>query len=156
LAVRVGLAVGARDSIATRISGHAAFIAGGTFMAVSALAFAIFPRPIIRLVTDQESVILASIPLMLVASVFQLSDGIQAVGAGVLRGAGDTKFAFMANIFGHWFVGLPIALVLGFKYEMGIVGLWWGLCAGLTVVAVLLFVRFEKMSSRGIAPIEPL
>ncbi|HEX7830245.1 MAG TPA: MATE family efflux transporter [Thermoanaerobaculia bacterium] len=152
--VRVGLGVGARDSIATRISGHAAFIAGGAFMAVSAMAFALIPRPLVRLVTDQENIILASIPLMLVAAVFQMSDGIQAVGAGVLRGAGDTKYAFVANILGHWCVGLPVALLLGFHYDMGIVGLWWGLCAGLTVVAVLLFIRFEKLSARGIAPIE--
>ncbi len=152
--VRVGRGVGARDQIATRISGHAAFVAGASFMAVSALAFALFPRPILRLVTDQENVILASIPLMLVAAVFQLSDGVQAVGAGVLRGAGDTKYAFLANVFGHWVVGFPIALVLGFKFEMGIVGLWWGLCVGLTVVAVLLFLRFEKLSVRGIVPID--
>jgi MATE family multidrug resistance protein len=152
--VRVGLGVGARDEIATRISGHAAFIGGASFMAVSALSFALIPRPIIRLVTDQENVILASIPLMLVAAVFQMSDGVQAVGAGVLRGAGDTKYAFVANIFGHWCVGLPIALFLGFRLQMGIVGLWWGLCAGLTVVAVLLFIRFEKLSARGITPIE--
>jgi MATE family multidrug resistance protein len=152
--VRVGLGVGARDQRATRISGHITFVAGATVMALSGLAFAIAPRPIIRLVTDQESVIMASLPLMLVAAVFQLSDGVQAVGAGVLRGAGDTKYAFLANIFGHWCVGLPVALLLGFHFDMGIVGLWWGLCAGLTVVAVLLFTRFEKLSARGIAPIE--
>ncbi|HEX2836119.1 MAG TPA: MATE family efflux transporter [Thermoanaerobaculia bacterium] len=152
--VRVGLGVGARDSAATRISGHVTFVGGAAVMAFSGLMFAIAPRPIIRLVTDQQDVILASIPLMLVAAVFQLSDGVQAVGAGVLRGAGDTKYAFVANIFGHWCVGLPIALLLGFHYDMGIVGLWWGLCAGLTVVAVLLFLRFEKISARGIVPIE--
>lgn len=152
--VRVGLGVGARDMRATRISGHVAFIAGGVVMAISGLSFALAPRLIIRLVTNQESVILASLPLMLVAAVFQVSDGIQAVGAGVLRGAGDTKYAFLANIFGHWCVGFPIALLLGFHFDMGIVGLWWGLCAGLTVVAALLFLRFEKRSVHGIAPIE--
>ncbi|HET8797460.1 MAG TPA: MATE family efflux transporter [Thermoanaerobaculia bacterium] len=151
--VRVGIGVGARDMPATRISGHAAFLAGVLFMAVSAVAFAVFPRPLLRLVTDQENVILAAIPLMLVAAVFQLSDGIQAVGAGVLRGAGDTKYAFLANLFGHWLIGLPVALLLGFQFGLGIVGLWWGLCAGLTVVAVLLFVRFERVSIRGINPL---
>lgn len=151
--VRVGMGVGARDIPATRIAGRVAFLGGALVMGISALAFAFFPRAIARLVTDQENVILASLPLMVVAAVFQLSDGIQAVGAGVLRGAGDTKYAFYANIIGHWVVGFPIALLLGFRAGLGIVGLWWGLCAGLTVVAALLFVRFEKLSRTTIAPV---
>lgn len=151
--VRVGIGIGAGDAVATRIAGHVAFLAGGGVMAVSALIFALAPRPIARLVTDKESVLTAAIPLLLVAAVFQLSDGIQAVGAGVLRGAGDTRYAFYANLVGHWLVGLPIALLLGFYHRLGIVGLWWGLCAGLTVVAVMLFVRFQRLSAREIAPI---
>ena len=92
--------------------------------------------------------------LAVMSAVFQLSDGIQAVGSGILRGAGDTRYAFLANIIGHWTIGLPVALLLGFTMKMGIVGLWWGLCAGLTAVAVLLFVRFERLSAAGeIAPI---
>ena len=153
--VRVGLGIGARDVMATRFAGYVAFIGGIVVMGVGALAFALIPRPITRLMTDQEAVIAASIPLMLVAAVFQLSDGIQAVGAGVLRGAGDTKYAFIANIIGHWGIGLPVALLLGFGAGMGIVGLWWGLCAGLTVVAVLLFVRFERLSRTLIEPLTP-
>ena len=151
--VRVGLGVGARDAMATRFAGHVTFLAGAAVMAVSALLFALAPRPITRLFTNQEAVIAAAIPLMLVAAVFQLSDGIQVVGAGVLRGAGDTKFAFGANVIGHWCIGLPVALFLGFRMGMGIVGLWWGLCAGLTVVAVMLFVRFERLSRSEIAPL---
>ena len=151
--VRVGLAIGARDQAGTRRAGHVAFIGGIVVMEASAVAFALFPRAIARLVTDQENVIAASIPLLLVAAVFQLSDGIQAVGAGVLRGAGDTHYAFLANVVGHWLIGLPIALYLGFTARMGVVGLWWGLCAGLTAVAVLLFVRFERRSRELIDPL---
>lgn len=151
--VRVGTFIGARDAAGTRRAGRATFIGGAIVMGISALAFALAPGAIARLVTDQENVIAASIPLMLVAAVFQLSDGIQAVGAGVLRGAADTKYTFWANLAGHWAIGLPIALWLGFGRGMGIVGLWWGLCAGLTVVAVLLFVRFERRSRVLIAPV---
>jgi MATE family multidrug resistance protein len=151
--VRVGRAIGAQDVRGTRIAGHVAFVLGMLVMGVSALAFAVFPRGIARLVTNQENVIAAALPLMLVAAVFQLSDGTQAVGAGVLRGAGDTKWAFYANLFGHWCIGLPTALLLGFGMKLGIVGLWWGLCAGLTVVAVLLFLRFERLSRNEIRPL---
>lgn len=151
--VRVGIGIGARDALGTRFAGHVAFLCGVVVMGASALAFAIFPRSLARLVTDQENVILAAIPLMLVAAVFQLSDGAQAVGAGVLRGAGDTKYASVANVIGHWLIGLPVALFLGFRMKLGIVGLWWGLCAGLTVVAVLLFMRFERLSRDEIQPL---
>lgn len=151
--VRVGIAVGARDAMATRFAGHLTLIAGGGVMAVMGAAFALWPRSIARIVTDQPEVIAAAAPLMLVAAVFQLSDGVQATGSGVLRGAGDTKFAFWANVAGHWLIGFPIALYLGFQRDMGIVGLWWGLCVGLTVVAAMLFARFEKLSRTEIAPI---
>jgi MATE family multidrug resistance protein len=151
--VRVGRAVGARDPDATRAAGHAGFLGGLLVMGTSALVFALFPEPLGRIITNDGAVIAASLPLFAVAAFFQLSDGVQAVGAGVLRGAADTRFSFVANIFGHWFIGLPIALYLGFHKQMGIVGLWWGLCAGLTVVAVLLFVRFERLSRSGIEPV---
>lgn len=151
--VRVGRAIGARNAAATRIAGHTAFVLGIFVMGIGALSFALFPRAIARLVTNQENVIVAALPLMLVAAVFQLSDGTQAVGAGVLRGAGDTRWSFWANVFGHWIIGFPVALLLGFRMGLGIVGLWWGLCAGLTVVAGLLFLRFEKLSRDAIAPI---
>jgi MATE family multidrug resistance protein len=151
--VRVGIAIGKRDQVATRMSGHIAFLGGGLVMGTSAVIFALMPRAVARLVTDQDSVIEAAVPLLLVVAVFQISDGIQAVGAGVLRGAGDTKYPLYANLFGHWCVGLPVALLLGFHLRYGVVGLWWGLCAGLTAVALLLFFRFERLSRTAIEPI---
>jgi len=151
--VRVGRAIGRRDRVETRIAGHVAFLGGVLVMGTSAALFALIPRSMARLVTDQESVLEAAVPLLLVVAVFQLSDGIQAVGAGVLRGAGDTRYTLYANLFGHWCVGLPIALLLGFTMHLGVVGLWWGLCAGLTVVAVILFLRFERLSRGEIEPI---
>ncbi|HUO85394.1 MAG TPA: hypothetical protein VM534_09800, partial [Thermoanaerobaculia bacterium] len=52
-----------------------------------------------------------------------------------------------------WLIGLPVAIALGFGLDQGILGLWWGLCAGLTVVAVMLFFRFQRLSSRPIRPL---
>jgi MATE family multidrug resistance protein len=151
--VRVGLAVGARDQPRTRRAGFAALVGGIVWMLIGASVFAFAPRAVARLLTDQESVVVAAIPILIIAAVFQLSDGLQAIGAGVLRGAGDTTFPLVANLVGHWLIGLPIALYLGFHRNMGIVGLWWGLCAGLTVVAILLLARFNRLSKREIVPI---
>lgn len=151
--VRVGRAIGAIDPVGTRRAGLVAFGGGALIMSLAALAFWIFPRALASLISNQSNVILASIPLLAVAAVFQISDGIQGVGAGVLRGAGDTRFAFVANLIGHWIIGLPIAIYLGFHKSQGIVGLWWGLCVGLSCVAVMLLVRFIYKSSQPIAPI---
>ncbi|HUP44277.1 MAG TPA: MATE family efflux transporter [Thermoanaerobaculia bacterium] len=149
--VRVGRAIGARDHEGTRLAGYAAFAGGAIVMSIGALLFILFPRAIARMLTDDPAVIAAAIPLLFVAALFQLSDGTQAVGAGVLRGAADTKFAFLANLVGHWLIGFPIALYLGFSLQMGIVGLWWGFVAGLTVVAALLLIRFHRLAARPIA-----
>jgi MATE family multidrug resistance protein len=151
--VRVGLAVGARDQPRTRRAGFAALLGGICWMLIGASVFALAPHAVARLLTDQRSVIEAAVPILLIAAVFQLSDGLQAIGAGILRGAGDTAFPLAANLVGHWLIGLPIALYLGFHRNMGIVGLWWGLCAGLTVVAILLLARFNRLSKREIVPI---
>jgi MATE family multidrug resistance protein len=152
--VRVGWAIGARDTPAARRSGLTAFAGGAGIMAVAALCFWLAPVPLARMLTDQQDVIAAAVPLLAVCAVLQLSDGIQGVGAGVLRGAGDTRFAFLANLVGHYAIGLPVAIVLGFKLGQGVIGLWWGLCAGLTAVAIGLLTRFLRLSSREIAPLE--
>jgi MATE family multidrug resistance protein len=103
--------------------------------------------------SDDPAVVAAASPLLRVAGLFQVSDGIQGIGAGVLRGAADTRFTFAANMVGHWVVGLPAALVLGVALGWGVTGLWWGLLAGLTAVAVALVARFRRISSREMVPV---
>lgn len=152
--VRVGRAVGALDLRATRLAGYAAFAGGALVMTLGALLFIVFPRPLARMLTTDPAVIAAAIPLFFVAALFQISDGVQAVGAGVLRGAADTKFAFLANLVGHWMIGVPVALLLGFTLRMGIVGLWWGFVAGLTVVAALLLIRFHRLVAKPVKPVD--
>ena len=151
--VRVGLAVGAGDRERTRAAGFAALLAAATWMSFAALVLALAPRAVARLVTNQLDVVAAAVPLLFVGAVFQLSDGIQVVATGALRGAGDTHFAFAANFVAYWLIALPIALFLGFTQGMGVVGMWWGLCAGLAAVATLLFLRFNRLSARTIVPL---
>jgi MATE family multidrug resistance protein len=151
--VRVGLAVGARDRHAARIAGYAAFVGAAIVMSVSATSFIAFPRALARMITNKPEVVAAALPLFLVAGLFQLSDGLQAAGIGALRGAADTRFAFFSNVVGYWIVGLPLSLYLGFHLHMGVVGLWWGFVAGLTTVAVLVFVRFRDLTAREIVPV---
>lgn len=151
--VRVGRAVGAGDAVGVRRSGLVAFAGGSSFMALSSLLYLLFPGPLAGLLTNDAAAIEAAIPLIRVAAVFQLSDGIQGVGAGVLRGAGDTRYAFLANLVGHYAIGLPVALALTTWFDLGVSGLWWGLCVGLTVVGGALLRRFLRLSAKPIRPI---
>lgn len=154
--VRVGWAVGAGDRGAARRSGLLALAAGAGFMCACACVFWVVPRPLVGALSDRAEVIAVAVPLIGVAAVFQISDGLQAVGAGILRGAGDTRYPFVANLVGHYLVGLPVAILLGLFLRQGVVGLWWGLCAGLTAVAIGLFLRFWKLSSRPIPRVESI
>ncbi len=152
--VRVGWAVGARNTPQARLSGFMAFAGGAGFMALSALVFALFPLPLARLAGAQPEVVPLVVPLLIVSAVFQVFDGVQGVGAGVLRGAGETRFTFVANMVGHYAIGLPLSLLLGFGLNQGIVGIWWGLCAGLISVALALLWRFHRLSSGTLRPLE--
>ncbi len=148
--VRVGHAIGRGDHPGTRLAGLVSLAAGVGFMGFSAILFLLFPAMCAALITDKPEVIAAAVPLIFVGAIFQLSDGCQAVAAGALRGAGDTKFALWANVLGHYALGLPIALVLGFGTALGPQGLWWGLSAGLTAVAIALTARFFRVTSRPV------
>jgi MATE family, multidrug efflux pump len=151
--VRVGWAVGGRDRDGARRAGLAAFGAGAAFMSLSALVFFLFPGAVARAMSDDPAVVAAATPLLRVAAVFQISDGIQGVGAGVLRGAGETRFTFLANLAGHWGLGFPAAILLGFAAGGGVTGLWWGFVLGLSAVGAALFARFLRVSGREIVPL---
>ncbi|MCZ7685465.1 MAG: MATE family efflux transporter [Sandaracinaceae bacterium] len=149
-AVRVGHAVGREDVAGARRAGFTAIGAGALGMMAGAVAFLAAPRLLARILTDEPAVIEAAVPLLAVAAAFQISDGVQAVAAGALRGAGDTLVPLLANLAGHYAIGIPVGAALAFGAGWGAVGLWWGLSAGLTAVALLLFVRFALLSRRPI------
>lgn len=151
--VRVGHLVGARDRRGARRAGLTAFGAAAGFMTLCGLAFLLFPHAIARLMTDDPAVAAAAAPLFRVAALFQIADGVQAVGAGVLRGAGETRFTFLANVVGHWGLGLPAVLLFSFGLGLGVVGLWWGFVAGLFAVAGAVLWRFLRVSARDITPL---
>lgn len=153
--VRVGWGVGARDLPAARRSGLVAFASGAAFMSATALMFVLVPEPLARLLSPNDGVVAVAASLFTVTAVFQVSDGVQGVGAGVLRGYADTRFTFIANLIGHWLIGLPLSWWLGVRGSYGVVGLWWGLSAGLSVVAVAVFLRFQWLSRRDVAALEP-
>ena len=137
-AVRVGHAVGAGDLAGARRAGWAALGIGALFMGAAALTFVTVPRLILGRFTQDVDVIETGVLLLLVAAVFQLFDGLQGVATGVLRGLGDTRTPMLANLAGHWLVGLPVGYTLCFWWGWGVVGLWIGLSIGLILVGIAL------------------
>lgn len=150
-AVRVGRAVGAGDTPGARREGMHGLALGGAVMSCSALVFVLAPGALARLFTDDPVVVASAVPLIQIAALFQLSDGAQAIAAGALRGAGDTRALFWANLVGHYTVGLTLSLALAFAAGLGAPGLWFGLSAGLTATAALLIARFRRVTRTTIA-----
>src|SRR5262249_54791969 len=113
----------------------------------------LFPHQLVAVMSDVPAIAAAAVPLLAVAAVFQISDGLQGVGAGVLRGAGDSRFTFTANVVGHYLVGLPLSLWLGLGVGLGVVGLWWGSSPGLPGVPISRVSGFLRLSRREIVPL---
>lgn len=141
--VRVGLAIGAGDRALARHRGVVGLGIGLAIMSACAAVFVALPGALAALFTDQAAVVAATLPLLQIAALFQLSDGAQAIAAGALRGLGDTRATFVGNLVGHYGIGLAISLTLAFGVGMGAPGLWWGLSVGLTATATYLVLRFH-------------
>lgn len=148
--VRVGRAIGAGDLSAARRAALAAFYCGGGFMLGAAALFLVAPRVLARSYTQDPAVIELATRLIPLAGLFQVFDGLQAVGAGVLRGAGDTRAPMVINLMGFWLIGLSTSLLLAYVAGWGAIGLWWGFVAGLAVVATLLVLRSRAKLSREV------
>ncbi len=147
-AVTVGHAVGRRDPGGARRSGWTALLIAAAFMLSAALAFVLLPELLVGVFTTDAAVMALAVTLLWVASVFQLFDGLQVVATGVLRGLGDTRTPMIWNLAGHWLCGLPIGYTLCFAVGWGVIGIWIGLSAGLTIVGIVLVVVWARRATR--------
>jgi len=146
--IRVGNQLGKKDIPTLRRAGFTIFTMVIVFMSTTAAIFIIgkFFLPTLY-INDREVIQLAS-TLLVIAGFFQISDGIQVVGLGSLRGMADVKIPTLITFLAYWILGLPIGYFLGFNLEMGVKGIWYGLLIGLSVAAILLFVRFNSISKK--------
>lgn len=99
---------------------------------------------------DNQEVVFIAAKLLLVAAVFQISDGIQVVVLGALRGLQDVKIPMHITFVAYWVIGFPISYYLGEYTELKAVGVWIGLLAGLTAAAIFLFIRFHYLTKKMI------
>ena len=154
--IRVGLALGRKDRAAIGRAGWTAFVIGVGFMAAMAVVMWLAPRPMITLfledVPANARVIGLGVSFLAVAAIFQIVDGAQVVGAGMLRGLHDTRVPMLFAFFGYWVIGIGIGVWLAFDRGWQGVGIWTGLAAGLAVVAVLMLDRWRRRVAIGLVP----
>lgn len=153
--VRVGLAAGAGNAQGVRRAGWVALGLGTGFMAVMALMLLGMPYPLIDAFLDLSDpathpVVAHAITFLAVAGIFQIADGAQVVGAGVLRGLKDTRMPMLFAGLGYWLIAIPLGAVLAFPVGMGGLGIWVSLAVGLGVVAALMVSRWSRREKLGL------
>jgi MATE family multidrug resistance protein len=140
--IRVGEGRGLRNIQKIKMSGNVAMLLVLAFMTIMMLLIIVLKRFLVELYISDIEVIEIAVKLMWIAAVFQLSDGIQVVGLGILRGIADVNIPTWITMFAYWGVALPLGYFLGFTLKQDAIGVWIGLWAGLTMSATLLATRF--------------
>ena len=152
--VRVGLALGRGDRAGIARAGWSAWAMGTGFMACMAVVIWLLPRSLMTLFLDDNvanaNVIALGVSFLAVAAIFQVVDGAQVVGAGILRGLHDTRVPMIFTFVGYWGIGLGVGLWLAFRAGWGGVGIWTGLALGLAIVAVLMLGRWSRRERLGL------
>ncbi|ODU21448.1 MAG: MATE family efflux transporter [Sphingomonas sp. SCN 67-18] len=154
--VRVGLAYGQGDRAAIGRAGWTSFTLGTGFMLFTATLLLFWPRTLVGLFIDLNDpanahVAALAVSFLAVAALFQIVDGAQSVGAGMLRGLHDTTLPMVYAAVGYWVIGLGVGVLLGFHAGWGGVGIWVGLASGLAVVSVLMVTRWMRRERLGLA-----
>lgn len=144
--IRVGNAMGEQSIYKIRKAGFTGIFLGASTMFLAGVTFIILNEFLPTLYISDKNVIEIASRLIIIAALFQLSDGTQAVGIGILRGLTDVKGPTIITFIAYWVISLPIAYMLAFNFNLGVDGVWYGLLIGLTASAIMLTARFNYKS----------
>jgi MATE family multidrug resistance protein len=148
--VHVGHRIGAGELAAGRFAGWSGIVMCAMFMSASAVVIVAASDQIAALFTSDPDVRLLAVGLLLFVAIFHVPDGIQVGAAGALRGFKDAHVPMMLNFTAYWLVGFPVAYWLGIREAQGPRGIWIGLILGLFTCAVLLTLRYARVSARAV------
>jgi MATE family multidrug resistance protein len=151
-AIKTGNHFGAKNFADLRASAISSYHIVLYFMTCTAILFAFANHLLPWIYTSDPAVISIAAQLLLFAAIFQLFDGAQVVGLGILRGMGDVNYPTVITFLAYWVIGLPVGYWLGLHMHYGAVGVWCGLTLGLGVAALLLFLRFQTISRAPLTP----
>lgn len=147
-AIKSGNYFGSKEHQKLRHSAISSYHIVALFMCFTACIFTIFNHQLPWIYTSDHVVISIAAQLLIIAAIFQLFDGTQVVGLGILRGMGDVNIPTIITFVAYWVVGLPMGYLLGLKLGYGVKGVWYGLVLGLAMSSLLLFFRFQFVSRR--------
>jgi len=146
--IKTGNNFGAKNYKGLRLSAIASYHIVIAFMSLTALIFVFANNYLPYIYTSDLKVIGIAAKLLLLAALFQLFDGTQVVGLGVLRGLGDVNMPTFITFLSYWIIGIPVGYVLGFQLGLGVDGIWYGLTFGLLAASILLFIRFQNRTKK--------
>ncbi len=141
--IKTGNYLGQRNFTDLRRSAIASYHVVLAFMTCTALLFVFASSLLPYIYTDDLKVVTIAAQLLIIAGFFQLFDGTQVVGLGVLRGIGDVNMPTFITFLSYWVIGIPLGYFLGIYLGMGVKGIWYGLTFGLLTASILLFFRFQ-------------
>jgi MATE family multidrug resistance protein len=142
--IKTGNNLGKNEFSDLRKSAIASYHVIIAFMSMTAILFVLANHLLPYIYTEDTAVIEIAAQLLIIAGFFQLFDGTQVVGLGVLRGIGDVNIPTLITFIAYWVIGIPLGYLLGIKMGMGVNGIWYGLTFGLLTASVLLFLRFQN------------
>ncbi|MBA3012636.1 MAG: MATE family efflux transporter [Proteobacteria bacterium] len=146
--IRVSHALGRDSARDVRTAGFSAVLLCAGFMATSGLVFVLFRESLPMFYVSDMEVTKMAASLLVIVAFFQISDGTQSVGLGILRGITDMKIPTLITLTAYWVIGLPSGYVLAFHFDLGIYGVWYGLLIGLTASALLMMLRFNVKTKK--------
>jgi MATE family multidrug resistance protein len=144
--IRVSHFLGKKDFSNLRQSAYALLGVALLIMTAWAIFFIVGRNFLPLLYVHDAEVIAIAGPLLVIAGLFQLSDGAQVVCIGALRGLQDVKIPSLLIFISYWIIGLPLGYCLAFVFGWGAIGIWLGLLLGLTLTATAMFLRFKKLA----------
>lgn len=153
IAVKVGFANGARNFIDLKRYAFAGVTVSVGFMAIWALGFILFPKLFINIFTNDPALVKICVPILVLAGIFQIFDGLQVSLGGVFKGLKKTNIIMLGDFGAYWLIGLPLGLILAFKYHMNLYGFWIGLTIAIfslgIILLLLLFNQLKKIKRAG-------
>ena len=146
--IRIANQMGLKDLLTLRQAGFTCFLLVAAFMTFCGTSFILFRGFLPSLYIDNLEVQELAASLLIIAAAFQISDGLQAVGLGVLRGLTDVKVPTLVTFMAFGVIAIPLGYLLGFTMNLGVRGVWYALSIGLTIAAILHIIRFQSLTKK--------